>query len=107
MDLGRRETDSNGNSMLGDSARTLGARLNWIYLLIRKVLLVQEQVVYLFHLVHKIDQHTPEFGGTGKNPIRKMRTGDLGPDLVHVLDKPGHGTIQLARSIPFGDYQSL
>lgn len=77
--------------MLGDSARTLGARLNWIYLLIRKELFVQEQVVYLFHLVHRIDQHTPDFG----------------PDLVHVLDKPGHGTIQLARSIPFGDYQSL
>ena len=47
----------------------------------------------------------PEFGGTGKDPVWKMNTDDLGPDLKHVPDKPGHGTIQPSRSMHVDDYQ--
>ncbi|MCM1236256.1 MAG: hypothetical protein NC489_39755 [Ruminococcus flavefaciens] len=31
----------------------------------------------------------PEFGGTGKDPVWKMNTSDLGPDLDYVPNKLG------------------
>lgn len=47
----------------------------------------------------------PEFGGTGKDPVWKLDVSDLGDDLQHVPDKPGHGTIQPKRSMPLSKYQ--
>lgn len=48
---------------------------------------------------------SPEFGGTGKDPIWTINTNDLGADLTYVPDSPGHGTIQPTKPMVFEDYQ--
>jgi RHS repeat-associated protein len=48
----------------------------------------------------------PEHGGTGKDPVWKLNTSNLGDDLAHVPDKPGHGTIQPSKSMPLSRFQT-
>ena len=47
----------------------------------------------------------PEFGGTGKDPIWKIDSDNLGDNLKYIPDKPGHGTIQPSKSMSLGKYQ--
>jgi len=47
----------------------------------------------------------PEFGGTGKDPVWKIDTDELGDNLKYVPDKPGHGTIQPSKSMTLDEYQ--
>jgi hypothetical protein len=50
----------------------------------------------------------PEFHGTGKDPLWKIETSMLGPDLVYRPDPadPTHGFIEPRRAMTFDDYQS-
>ena len=48
----------------------------------------------------------PEFGGTGKDPVWKINTNELGPDLKYVPDSSTHGTIQPNHDMSYIDYQN-
>jgi 1-acyl-sn-glycerol-3-phosphate acyltransferase len=48
----------------------------------------------------------PEHGGTGKDPVWSIDANDLGPDLQHRPDAPGHGTVQPSRPMTNDKYQS-
>lgn len=50
---------------------------------------------------------TPEYGGTGKDPVWTINTNDLGPELTYVPDSPRHGTIQPTKPMKLKDYQKL
>ncbi|WP_427108125.1 RHS repeat domain-containing protein [Lysinibacillus xylanilyticus] len=108
IDIFRGMTDSNGKPKLGESARTLGARPN-VDIPVDTNGKVHPRTggVSVSPSPQDLPTHRkpPEFGGTGKDPIWKMNTSNLGSDLVHVPDKPGHGTIQPARSMSFENYQ--
>lgn len=44
-------------------------------------------------------------GGTGRDDVWGIDSGDLGPDLRYVQDCPTHGTIQPTRTMPANEYQ--
>ena len=46
-------------------------------------------------------------GGTGKDPVYRIRIKNLGPSLKFVLDSPNHGTIQPALPMSYERYKQL
>jgi RHS repeat-associated protein len=110
IDVFRGMTNDNGSPQIAQSARGLGARVG-------PGLDIEADAHGMVHpgtggisvapSVGDLPAHRrpPEFGGTGKDPVWKMNTDDLGSDLKHVADKPGHGTIQPSRSMHVDDYQ--
>ena len=102
-------TEEKGEPKVGDSARTLGVRPN------RDIPVDTNGNVHPNTggvSVSPSPQDLPphrkpiEFGGTGKDPVWKLDVADLGNDLQHVPDKPGHGTIQPKQSMPLSKYQT-
>ena len=102
-------TEEKGEPKVGDSARTLCVRPN------RDIPVDTNGNVHPNTggvSVSPSPQDLPphrkpiEFGGTGKDPVWKLDVADLGNDLQHVPDKPGHGTIQPKQSMPLSKYQT-
>lgn len=100
-----------GNPKVGDTARTLGVRIN-----VENV----DIVVDANGMVHPntggmsvspriadllAHRRLSEFGGTGKDPVWRTNINDLGPELVYVSDSPTHGTIQPTKTMTIEEYQ--
>ncbi|RYF69384.1 MAG: hypothetical protein EOO39_17645, partial [Cytophagaceae bacterium] len=108
IDLFRGMTDINGIPKVGGSARELGARPG-VDIPIDANGNVHPNTggISVSPSPNDLPSHRkpPGFGGTGKDPVWKINTNDLGGDLKHIPDKPGHGTIQPSRTMSFDDYQ--
>ena len=105
----RGTTEEKGEPKVGDSARTLGVRPNRdIPVDTNGNVHPNTDGVSVSPSPQDLPPHRKpiEFGGTGKDPVWKLDVADLGNDLQHVPDKPGHGTIQPKQSMPLSKYQT-
>ena len=100
--------EDGGKPKVGNTARTLGARPN-VDIPIDKNGMVYPETggISVAPSPEDLPAHRrpSAFDGTGKEPVWKMSTSDLGSDLAYVQDKPNHGTIQPSKPMPFDDYQ--
>lgn len=51
----------------------------------------------------------PEFGGLGRDPVWRIRTSDLGPELAYEPDPrnpSGHGFVEPAYDMPYEAFQA-
>ena len=111
VDIFRGMTNDNGSPQIAQSARGLGA---WV----GPSLHIKADAHGVVHpgtggisvspSVVDLPPHRrpPEFGGNGKDSVWTTNTNDLGLDLEHVPDKPGHGIIQPSRSMYVDDHQN-
>ncbi len=101
-------TEENGQPKVGETARALGARPNGdIPVDAKGNVHPNTGGVSVSPSPQDLPPHRrpPEYGGTGKDPVWKLDTSDLGDELKHVPDKPGHGTIQPTRTVSLSRYQ--
>ncbi|NWJ48690.1 MAG: RHS repeat-associated core domain-containing protein [Chloroflexi bacterium] len=103
--------DSNGKPALGDTARTLGARLgsdinedsdNFVQPNTGGVSVSPEDPNNLPSF-----RRPPEFGGTGKDPVWKISSDKLGDNLLYRQDPDNsqHGFIEPSKKMSFEQYQ--
>ena len=100
--------ETSSGPQIGDTARTLGVRAN-VDILIDGNGMVHPGTGGMSVSPRPADlpmhRRPIEFGGTGKDPVWRINTRNLGPDLKYVPDAPGHGTVQPTRSMLFEEYQ--
>ena len=100
--------ETGNGPQIGDTARTLGVRAN-VDIQIDGNRMVHPDTGGMSVSPRPADlpmhRRPIEFGGTGKDPVWRINTRNLGPDLKYVPDAPGHGTVQPTRSMLFEEYQ--
>jgi len=100
--------DLDGGPMPGPTARTLGVRPGDDLAIVNGMVSPQtggmsvapDQPTNL-----PAHRRSPQFGGTGKDPVWKLESDGLGKDLVFRQDKAAHGLIEPAREMSIEDYQ--
>jgi hypothetical protein len=99
--------ENNGQPQIGNTARELGTRPIDIPVDGRGMVHPGTGGMSVSPSPQDLPSHRrpPGFGGTGKDPVWKMSTKNLGPDLKLVPDSPGHGTIQPSRTMSNQNYQ--
>jgi hypothetical protein len=103
-----------GSPVIGESARTLGAR--------RGIDIELDEDAFIAPEIggmsvspggpENLPRHRrpPEWGGTGLDPVWRISGSDLGEDLLYrpdPLDPDVHGFIEPARAMAFDEYQAL
>jgi hypothetical protein len=108
------QRDSQGEPVLGESARKLGAR--------REIDIELDEDAFVAPSTggmsvspdgpENLPRHRrpPEWGGTGLDPVWRIASSELGDDLLYrsdPLDPDVHGFIEPARAMAFAEYQAL
>lgn len=108
------QRDSDGEAVVGESARSLGARREIDIELNEEAFVTSEAGGMSVSPggPENLPRHRrpPEWGGTGLDPIWRILTSDLGDDLLYrpdPLDPDSHGFIEPARAMAFDEYQAL
>ena len=102
-------TQDGASPQVGASPRTLGARpTSDIPVDVHGNVHPNTGGVSVAPSVDKLPLHRrpPRTWRDRQGSVWKMNTADLGSELVHVPDSPGHGTIQPSRPMPLSKFSS-
>jgi hypothetical protein len=100
--------DPGGGPLVGPTARTLGVRPGYDIPIVGGLVSPGTGGLSVApDRPENLPEHrrSPQFGGTGKDPVWEIDVDFLGGDVVFRQDKPAHGLFEPAREMSIDEFQ--